>query len=329
MPFNALMESSIKATIVGILYFLGAWVGVNQTITPDGIAVIWPANAVILTALLLTQPREWPLIAVAILVAECIADLPLFPLWAAIGFGLINLLEAVLAASLIRRFAGSDFRFETLRHLTIFLLAAPLLASAVAAILGASIYELLDRTENTFLAFWKLWWMGDALGLLLLTPLLVSLWQARNTGARTIQWRKLAELIAIWAGIAITGFYLFARAPQEDVQFHVTTVLLVPFAVWAATRFGTLWTAVTVGLISVTTIAGATPGCGVLTAVCRMDHSRVPDCCQHRCFRTFRADRRDKASAHFAPTSETRNVGQQRCDLHCGHGTAGYAHHLG
>lgn len=260
MAFSALVSPFFRAILTGVLYFLGAWIGVTQTITPDGVAVIWLPNAVLLAALLLTRPREWPLMAVAVLIAECIADIPAFPLWAAIAFGLANLFEAVLAATLIRRFAGSEFSFGSLRHLTIFLLAGPLLASSVAALLGASIYEVLDRTENTFLAFWRLWWLGNALGLLLLTPLVISAWQTIKAGKYSFEWRKLAELALIWAGIATTGFFLSGRSPEEDIQFHVTTVLLVPFAIWAATRFRILTTAATVSLISAIIVAHLVQG---------------------------------------------------------------------
>lgn len=260
MAASAQMSALFRATLTGILYFLGAWVGVTQTITPDGIAIIWPPNAILLAALLVTRPREWPLIAVAVLVAECIADIPAFPLWAAIAFGLANLFEAVLAAALIRRFTGSEFSFGSLRHLTVFLLAAPLLASSVAALLGASIYEVLDRTDNTFFAFWRLWWLGNALGLLLLTPLFVSAWQTIKAGKYPFEWRKLTELALIWVGIAATGFFLSGRSTEQDIQFHFTAVLLLPFAIWVATRFRVLSTAATVSLISAIIIADLVQG---------------------------------------------------------------------
>ncbi len=74
-----------RTALVAVGYYLGAWFGVNHTIAPGGIAVLWPPNAVLLTAFLLCPRRQWPWFALAALAAEIVADVPAFPLWAAIG----------------------------------------------------------------------------------------------------------------------------------------------------------------------------------------------------------------------------------------------------
>ncbi|BES73114.1 hypothetical protein RE428_41320 [Marinobacter nanhaiticus D15-8W] len=242
-------KAIVLACLTGILYFIGAWVGVTQTITPDGIAIIWPPNAVLLTALLITPRREWWLIAVAVIVAECVADVPAFPLWAAVGFAFTNLFEAVLAAFLIRRFAGEGFSFQTVRQLSVFLVSAPLVASAFAAIIGAGIYVALGRTDNSFFALWRLWWFGDALGLLLLTPLLLSVWHSLKGNWR-IDRARSGELALVWGGLVFTCLYAFNSTSLGDLQFHLTPIIVLPFAIWIATRFATLATAGTIAIIA-------------------------------------------------------------------------------
>ncbi len=172
MILNAPTYPLLRAVLIGALYYLGAWIGITQTITPDGIAILWPPNAVLLAALLMTSPKEWPLIGGVVLIAASLANISAFPLWSVVPFGLVNVFEGVLAASLIRRFAGAEFRFQSLSHVMIFILSAPLLACSVAAILGAGVYEALDRTQNPFFVFWRLWWFADAVALLVLTPYL-------------------------------------------------------------------------------------------------------------------------------------------------------------
>lgn len=125
MPINFLL----RAIFTGIFVFLGAWIGLEQTITPDGIAILWPANAVLLTALLQTHRSDWPLLAFVGLIAFSAASLSAsFPLWSVSLFALVNLLEVLIAATLIRWFAGREFRFQSLRGMIVFFVAAPLVA---------------------------------------------------------------------------------------------------------------------------------------------------------------------------------------------------------
>ncbi|NMT64318.1 sensor domain-containing diguanylate cyclase [Marinobacter orientalis] len=246
------INSFVRASFTGISFFLGAWLGLTQTVTPDGIAVLWPANAVLLTVLLQTSQKEWPLLTVAALIAASLASISAsFPLWSVALFGLVNIFEALLAAFLIRRFAGKDFEFQSLRDMKVFFLAAPVVACSASAFLGAAIYEALARTENTFFVFWRLWWFADAVGMVLLTPLLVSAWHAIKAKRQIVSAPQLAELAAIWSGIAITGIFAFRTARQADVEFFLAPVLLLGFVVWTAIRLGILATTGTVTLIAV------------------------------------------------------------------------------
>lgn len=249
------ISSFLHASFTGVFFFLGAWLGLTQTITPDGLAILWPANAVLLTALLQTSRNEWPLITVAALIAASAANFSAsFPLWGVFLFALVNIFEALLAAFLIRRFAGKDFEFQSVRNMKIFFLAAPLVACSAAAFLGAAIYETLARTDNPFIVFWRIWWFADAVGMVLLTPLLVSAWHAIKAKELIVsapQISKLAEFAVIWSGIAITGIFAFRTARHGDIEFFLAPVLLLGFAIWTAIRFGILTTTGTVTLVAV------------------------------------------------------------------------------
>jgi diguanylate cyclase (GGDEF)-like protein/PAS domain S-box-containing protein len=244
----------LRAGLTGLLFFLTALAGLTQTVSPDGIAILWPANAVLLTTLLMTSWDEWPLLTVAALVAASAACFAVsFPLWSLALFGLVNIFEVLLAATLIRLFAGKDFRIQSVRGMTVFFLAAPLIACSLAALLAAAIHEALDRTENPLVVLWQLRWFADAVGLILFTPLLISAWNMKMSIGQLINLRQLmslAELAVIWAGIAITGIIAFRFASQGDVAFFLAPVLLA-LVIWTATRFGLFTTTLTVTLIAV------------------------------------------------------------------------------
>jgi diguanylate cyclase (GGDEF)-like protein len=254
MVANRSIAQLVRIPLVGLAYYAGAWLGVTQTITPEGIAILWPPNAVLLSAFLLFPYRQWPLLAAVALIAECIADVQAFPLWAAVAFGFINIFEASLAARLIRRAIGGDFNFDRLERGAYFLLYGPLLASSLAALFGAAVYVLLGRSDIGYLSLWRLWWFGDALGLLLLTPLIVVLWRWLDKGVPRFNWPRLLEIAAGWLLLVLVGINTFPQGVQGELGFHLTPIVLLPFGVWAAVRFGTRGAAMTVAIIAVMAI---------------------------------------------------------------------------
>lgn len=250
-----------RMALVAVGYYFGAWFGVNCTIAPGGIAVLWPPNAVLLAAFLLCPPRQWPWLALAALAAELVADIPVFPLWAAIGFGMINVFEATLAAFLIRRLCGERITFTRLSEGRASLLSGPLLAAASAAALGAGMYVLLGRADGGYIGAWRAWWLGDALGLLVLTPVLV-------TGARWIAQRcwprpslsHLLEFLALAVLVTLLGSLAFLQNEPNTVQFYFAPILLLPLGLWAALRFDVLGAALITALISLLAVTHLVAG---------------------------------------------------------------------
>lgn len=255
MTSGSMPGQLVSVALIGLAYYVGAWLGVTQTITPEGIAILWPPNAILLSAYLILPYRRWPLVALVTLVAECVADIPAFPAWAAVSFALINNLETLLAASLIRFTIGDRFDFDSLRNGGYFLLYGPLLSSSLAGLLGAGVYLILGRTDTGFLSLWRLWWFGDALGLLLLTPVIVVMWRWLDHGLPQINWKQVLEAVVLWLLVATVGVYTFPQGEHGALGFHLTPSVLLPFGAWAAVRFGVRGSAMTVLIIAAVAVA--------------------------------------------------------------------------
>lgn len=241
----------IRMLVVGVTYYAGAWLGVHGTVTAEGIAILWPPNAVLLAAFLLSPRRQWPLLVPPVMLAELFADVPTFPVWAALAFAAVNLFEASLAAALIRRCAGDRFGFDSLSGGACFLLFGPLLAASLAGLLGATVYLLLGRADTGYLALWRLWWFGDALGLLVLTPLIATLWRRFERGRPPLP-EPLRALEAAVLGLSVLGLGLlvFVADRPGALHFYFSPILLVPMGMWAAIRFGVTGATLTVALIA-------------------------------------------------------------------------------
>ena len=244
----------------GLGYYLGAVLGVAASSMSEGIAIFWLPNGILLAALLLAPRREWPLYLLAAVAAEVAADLPTFTLAQALGFAAVNLFECLLAAWLLQRVAR-PFALDRLRHVAAFGLTL-VLASALAALLGASIYSLSIPTNTPFWDFWAIWWLGDAMGVLLVTPLLLGWLRGPS---RPLERRHLLEATALLALTLLLTIWVFSQEVTPD-SFPRRPSLLFPLPLWAAVRFGVRGAATIALLIAAIAITATLNQLGPLRA---------------------------------------------------------------
>lgn len=242
--------------LTSIIYFLGAKAGVYGAILVEGITIAWPPNAFLLVVLLLTPYRHWRWILPWIILAEVAADYPHFSLAQSFAFALVNIFECTLAAWLLRHFSlQTPFTLSNLRNIVLFGVGALGIASGTAAILGAAIYITTTETTTQFLIFWRIWWFGDALGLLIIVPLLLSWLQNYHaltpephqeasfeayfskplTGKALIfRWVEVTTIMLLTSGLA---FGIFTHSNLVSNHFPAGPVLMMPLFIWAAARF--------------------------------------------------------------------------------------------
>jgi len=239
------MPLSLLASLgVGLIYYIGALAGGLFLSQPAGIAILWPPNAVLLAAFLTLPRRNWPGLAVIVILAEVLADYPAFPVHAAVLFGLINVAECAMAALIIIRFSNSERvhpDWSEPRELAIFIIVVLFVASPIAALAGASVYAYVLLDPTPFMVLWHIWWFGDATGLIVLTPVVHMLcnyriyWpDARYRSAGSIEW---VGLIAI---ALLSCFLVFNIGIADDHLLALTPLLVMLAPFWAAVRLGPL-----------------------------------------------------------------------------------------
>jgi diguanylate cyclase (GGDEF)-like protein len=259
---SRLRELWLRPSATGAGYYLGAELGVAASAMSEGIAIFWLPNGILLAALLMAPRRLWPAHLAAAVLAEIAADLPTFTLVQALGFAAVNLVECLLAAYLLERVAR-PFALDRLRHVVAFGVYALVVACGVAALIGASVYALSTETATSFWTFWRVWWLGDGLGVLLVTPLLLGWLRGRphEGGGRAV------EAVALIVLAALVSFWVFYAAPEAASGVPRRPFLLLPLSLWAAVRFGVRGAA-SVGLvIAAVAIAATLHDVGPLVAV--------------------------------------------------------------
>jgi integral membrane sensor domain MASE1 len=158
-------------------------------------APLWPPDAVLLATLLLTPPRRWwVFLLLAAIIWAGPAFSPVVPLWLLIVNYLNDALTALLAAVLLRRVVGRRVDLTDLRTLGAYVACAVLAAPLLSACVGAAGLAALGAP------YWPEWWMwflGNALTNLVLTPALLLWAGSGRPVVRVTSWRRAGEAVLL------------------------------------------------------------------------------------------------------------------------------------
>src|SRR5262249_14312690 len=151
----------------------------------------------------------------------------------------------------LRRFGGFQGSFDRLRHVMALVLPAAMMSTLVSATTGVlSLIVLGPIPADQFWLMWRAWWVGDALGDLLVAPLLLT-WAATAlfpikekkkkkikmpTLLRAIEAASLAVILSVVCYVVF--FDVHAAEQARWMAPFATRQILFPFFVWAAVRFG-------------------------------------------------------------------------------------------
>lgn len=243
---------ALRVVMLAIVYIAAARLGLELDAVSGFATLVWPASGIALAALVLFGGRLWPGIFVGAFTANVFVGAPLL---AAAGIATGNTLSALVGAYLLRRL-GFDPALTRVRDTLGLIVGAAVLSTLVSATIGVTSLLLGDRiSPGGGLETWRAWWLGDAIGDLLVAPLLlVSANRIRiPTGTR------LLEALALGATIIAVGFLVFQGSRRDGA---VPAYLIFPVGIWAALRFGPQGAATTILIASVGAIWSTTLGLG-------------------------------------------------------------------
>jgi PAS domain S-box-containing protein len=169
-------------------------------------------------------------------------------------------LEALSGAFLLRRLANFENALERISDILALVGLAALLSTMVSATIGTTSLCLGQVIPwSNFDSVWRVWWRGDALGILIVTPL-VLLWASNSRPSE--QASRVIETIVFFLSFTSASMLLFA----SDVSFAASTYhyayIVFPFLTWAALRLGKKATATAVFGVSAVALYGLTHGIG-------------------------------------------------------------------
>ncbi|MBV7257611.1 diguanylate cyclase [Pacificimonas sp. WHA3] len=231
-----------------VAYCLTAAFSVAFTQGTEGLAATWPASGLAVACLMLTQRRYRANYLVVIFVATVIASIATGATTrTAIPFGIANTVESWIAILIIERTGKPRLRFDNIVDV-----GRMFLAAISACLISGTISATLTQSGITFALTW---WTVDALGILIVTPIIISLVRLKNEG-----WSDepdyptpVEALLWIAAIVAITAS-VFAQADYP--------LLFVPPAVIVAATYRLGHFGASLGIFSVTVVSSIYTGVG-------------------------------------------------------------------
>lgn len=160
-----------SAMLVALYYAVALW-GLVFTPDPHGIPLVWPATGVGLAFVYLYGLRLVPAVGMAATLVTWQHTGSMMPLLEAVGTVIATMIGVAVAAQALRRFGFSP-RFERLRDVGLLLVVGGLAASGLAATVGAWGMAVASDTI-AFSEAWWLCWTADLMGLMLITPVLLT-----------------------------------------------------------------------------------------------------------------------------------------------------------
>jgi diguanylate cyclase (GGDEF)-like protein len=243
----------IRIFILAAIYFAGG---------KFGLTAVSPSLGIGLGALLIFGYSVWPGILLgAFLVNLTTAGTITTSL--AIAFG--TALEALTGAFLVFRFAGGRNAMKRSPDIFKFAFLGGMVSSTIAATIGVlALVWVGPAVPHDALQNWRTWWLGDAVSVIIVTPLLL-LWNSNPF----VRWRLAAvlEAAALFLCLVGIGLIVFGDALGPQTSSYPLEFLCVPFLIWAASRFGQREAALAALVLSVPAIWGTLHGLGPFAKV--------------------------------------------------------------
>jgi signal transduction histidine kinase/integral membrane sensor domain MASE1 len=290
-------------TVVGLLsvaYFLMAQLAISILDLKASASPFWPPAGIALAALILQGQRIWPGVALGSFLFARFHEVSLL---SACGLAFGSALQAVVGAELLHRmrFHPSLKRLQDVLQLLVF-------GAWVSPLVNATISTFVGCLSNTvappnWQENWRILWLGDWMGILVATPLLLVLshwivdFRVLILGRRILRKDKkllklrrfgvipnflfptplskgeaggeipcLAEAFVCFALLFTISWFVFGATTGIGIARYPLEYLPFPFVVWAALRFAQRGAVVATLIVSVTAIWGVAQKVGPFVA---------------------------------------------------------------
>jgi len=256
---GAFQNYGVRLALVFVLYLAAGKLGLSVPFTSGNVSPVWPASGVALASVLLWGYEVWPAIALAAFLVNFLSPIPTL---SAVGIAIGNTSSALVGGYLVRRFMNHRPSFERLRDVLGLMALGAAVAPIIAASVGVTTLLLTHvRAWSGFSTAWQVWWLGDAMGVLVITPMFFV---TRRELIRSFRASRIMEPLALLFGLVATCLAIFGRM-GPGMKDDALAFLAFPFVIWAAIRFRAFGAAIATFLTAAISVWATAHGKGPFT----------------------------------------------------------------
>ena len=250
---------AVVAIGVTAAYAGAALGGFQVAFLAEQVTTVWAPTGIAQAALLLWGVRLWPAVWLGAFIANSGTTAPL---WTAAVIATGNTLEAAITAWLLRKDRAFDPGLRRVRDVTRLIGVGAIAAPSISATVGVTtLCVAAVQPWNRFGDLWSAWWVGDALGALVVAPVILTVFRLMRDRPKR-NWGKSALLLLASLAITQVVFGHTLGSFGEGLLHY----LVFPLVGSAAVRFGQPTTALVVLSISIVTIWNTVNGAGPFAA---------------------------------------------------------------
>ena len=272
-----LAHASKGLPVLGILmtcagYYLGGVIGIKLIFPSSNIAILWPSNAILLAALLLSPVRTWWIYILAVfpthlhLVSIFQAGVPV-PVMLSQAFG--NSVQAAAGAAAVRFVSEPPQRLDNLRSMTAFMVLAVIAAPGLAAVVAAYLFILTGWAAD-FWSTWRLRFLANPFAILSITPLILQADADWFRAIREAPLRRYLEFGLLQIGLLLVSIAVFGQEGSDPTLLYAP----LPLLLWAAVRFGLSGLCASLLVVAFLSLSNAIAGRGPFLIQSPVENSR-------------------------------------------------------
>lgn len=211
--------------IVGLAtaYFIAGKIGNLLAIPPDYATVIFPSAGIALAGVLLYGKRVGWGVLLGTFLLNLTIPIASTHLSEILNSQLVNLaiacgatLQALFGAYLVRRFAGMPYILSNKKNILLFLFYGGFVSALVNSTFSISLLVEMGRlSKEAYFENWLSWSIGDALGIIIFTPLVLVWFSEENP---IWQSRKLEITLPILILFFLTACAIFYDIKASEAQ---------------------------------------------------------------------------------------------------------------
>ncbi|MBD1829450.1 PAS domain S-box protein [Microcoleus vaginatus GB1-A2] len=270
LPQSRIGRYFAQVAVVSVAYAVGARLAISiQGVSPFASSV-WPPAGIAQAGLLLFGIKVWPAIVLGTFLLNIVnPNEQIFVVWVGGNAGAI--LQAVFAVTALgwMGFRPSLARLKDVVNLILF---GGLISTQISCTIGAFSLYLAGKVD--WAEYWSVrwdWWLGDTMGVLILTPLILIFFRPKVSADRLKRQTDRQQRYLIWRGVWLilligVSWLVFDSKSEASISRYPLEYLPFPFIIWSALQFGQRAAVLASFIVSSIAIMGSSQGGGPFIA---------------------------------------------------------------